>query len=433
MFFFCEKITPRLQYITSFAGKLLLGTTFELTTDKEQFAKERGLRINYSAERITQDEFWVKNSEILFENKIKERLIICFEDNGYKAFFKTEGDFGFDIFAASFYLLSRYEEYLPHVKDSYGRYAHENSLAYRENFLQLPLVNTWFGDFKKKLLRKFPAIQFKQSTFQFIPTYDIDEAYSFLHKQWWRTVGGAVRSLIKENFKQLGERLLVLNGKQRDPFDSYQWMDELHRQYDLKPYYFFLVAAKNGRYDKNILPSKKALRDLIKRHYLHYPTGVHPSWRSGDDNSLLKKEISQLASITGDQVKASRQHFIRLTLPATYRNLINAGIEFDFSMGYGSINGFRASVASPFYWYDLENETPTNLLLYPFCFMEANSFFEQRFDPSQALEELLHYYKSVKSVNGMMITIWHNTFLGTDKLYAGWREIYADFIKRINV
>ena len=97
-------------------------------------------------------------------------------------------------------------------------------------------------------------------------------------------------------------------------------------------------------------------------------------------------------------------------------------------MGYGSINGFRASVASPFYWYDLEKGEQTPLLLFPFCYMEANSFYEQHFSPQQALEELYHYYNVVKAVNGTFIMIWHNHFLGTDRLYAGWREVYEQFI-----
>ena len=100
-------------------------------------------------------------------------------------------------------------------------------------------------------------------------------------------------------------------------------------------------------------------------------------------------------------------------------------------MGYGSINGFRASVASPFYWYDLEKEEATYLLLYPFCYMEANSFFEQKITPQQALEEMRHYYQQVKKVNGTFISIWHNTFLGTDERFKGWRDVYYQFIQEV--
>jgi len=116
-------------------------------------------------------------------------------------------------------------------------------------------------------------------------------------------------------------------------------------------------------------------------------------------------------------------------LPETYRRLINAGIEKDFSMGYGSVNGFRASVASSFFWYDLEKEQQTQLQLFPFCFMDANSFYEQKCTAQQAMTELLNYYNAIKKVNGLMITIWHNHFLGTDPMFAGWREVYEIFLK----
>ena len=60
--------------------------------------------------------------------------------------------------------------------------------------------------------------------------------------------------------------------------------------------------------------------------------------------------------------------------------------------------------------------------------MDANSFYEQKFTAEQALEELQHYCQVVRSVNGMMITIWHNNFLGEGKLFKGWREAYEQFI-----
>ena len=97
-------------------------------------------------------------------------------------------------------------------------------------------------------------------------------------------------------------------------------------------------------------------------------------------------------------------------------------------MGYGSINGFRASVASPFHWFDLEKNEQTSLLVYPFCFMDANAFFEQKLSPAEAYKEMKYYFETIKASGGYMVTIWHNTFLGTDELFSGWRQAYHHFI-----
>jgi len=439
MLFYSHTISPRLQYITDFIGKEIFGKTLEITTNREVFLHFAEPKINYSNERITTGEFWVQPHSLVFEKDIKQQSIKCFDRGGQKAIFKTEGDYPFDIFAACFYLLSRYEEYLPHKKDIYGRYNHENSLAFKESFLHLPLINLWLQEFRSSLKQKFSNLNPQSSTlptgqagFKLLPTYDIDEAFSYKHKQWWRTTGATIKSVIRGQWSAVDERIKVLRGRKKDPFDSYDWMDQLHRQYNLKPYYFFLVARKTGKYDKNILPSEKVTQELIRQHSNRYSIGIHPSWQSGDDADKLKFEILKLGHITGKQILSSRQHFIRFTLPHTYRLLIDLGIESDFSMGYGSINGFRASVASPFYWYDLAKEEQTKLLLYPFCFMDANSFFEQKLSPQQALDEIRQYYKTVKSINGTFITIWHNTFLGTSKLFAGWRDVYEQFIKEIS-
>jgi hypothetical protein len=433
MIVYSTSITNRLRYICDFVGKELTGKPFELTDSKDFFLNYSGPKINYNPEKISNDEFWLKPHALLFESGIKEQTVECFEANNQKAFFQTGGDFPFDIFAASFYLLSRYEEYLPYKKDMYGRYAHENSLAFKENFLTIPLINTWLQSFGEKLSERFPSFTLRPSPFTFLPTYDIDEAYSYKHKEWWRSAGAAAKDLLKGKWQKFALRRKVLNSKEPDPFDSYDWIDNLHRPHKLNPRYFFLIPEKTGRYDRNILPNETAQQVLIKRHADKYAIGIHPSWQSGDESSLIKKEIQTLEHISTLKITSSRQHFIRFTLPQTFRHLLDAGITEDFSMGYGSINGFRASVASPFYWYDLEKEQTTYLLLYPYCYMEANSFFEQKLTPQQALDEMRQYYMSVKTVNGTMITIWHNTFLGTDTLFTGWREVYKQFVDEVMV
>jgi hypothetical protein len=119
-----------------------------------------------------------------------------------------------------------------------------------------------------------------------------------------------------------------------------------------------------------------------------------------------------------------------MSLPDTYRLLIANGINEDYSMGYGSINGFRASVATSFCWYDLANEQQTGLIIHPFCYMEANSFFEQHYTSEQAAEELQQYHDIVKSVHGELISIFHNHFITEQKEWLPWRNMYADFLER---
>ena len=432
MIVFSKTITPRLRYIIDFIGKEIGATEIKLTSNIDEYKNYGDQKINYSPERISPGEFWLPPHPLLFEKNISRQNIECFEINNYKAFFKTEGDFSFDIFAASFYLLSRYEEYLPHQKDMYGRYAHENSLAYKEKFLRLPIINIWLKDFKEKLKQKFPSYTIRNTTFAFLPTYDIDEAYAYKNKSGSRRIGAAIRDLIKGRREEFNLRRKVLSNQEPDPFDSYQWMDALHEKNHLQPKYFFLAAHKTSKYDKNVLPKEEAWQLIVRQHAEKYHIGIHPSWQSGDEPSLIQKEKETIENACGVSITSSRQHFIRFTLPDTFRRLMNAGIKEDFSIGYGSINGFRASVASSFYWYDLEKEEKTELQLYPFCYMDANSFFEQKYSPEQALDEMLQYFNSVKSVNGLFITIWHNTFLGTHSRFTGWREVYEEFIRQIN-
>lgn len=431
MILFSNTITHRLRYIADFIGNQISEEPISITDKHSDFIKYPGVKINYSNEKIAEADFSLQPHHLLFEKSIQPQTITCFESKGHKAFFKTDGDFPFDIFAASFYLLSRYEEYLPHQKDIYGRYAHENSIAFKENFLNLPLVNIWMEDFKQSIQFKFPNFKPKTLNFELLPTYDIDEAYSYKYKEWWRSAGAAIKDILKGKFSRFTLRRNVLNNKVQDPFDSYDWIDDLHRTHHFKPRYFFLVPEKTGKYDRNILPNQTALQILLKRHAEKYSIGIHPSWQSGDEPMLITKEKEIIEKIAKTKVVSSRQHYIRFTLPQTFRYLIEAGIKEDFSMGYGSINGFRASVASPFYWYDLKKEEMTYLLLYPFCYMEANSYYEQKISAQQALEELRHYYKEVKKVNGTFISIWHNTFLGTEEHFRGWREIYQQFIDEV--
>lgn len=344
---------------------------------------------------------------------------------GFTVLFPNDGALGFDLFSALFYLLTRYEEYLPHQKDVYGRYAHDNSIAFKNGFLQEPLIHRWLGHLAQQLWGE-PFVP----PYRFEPTYDIDMAWSYRHKGFARNAGGLLRSLLRRDGKA-GERLSVLLRGAADPFDCYDYLDELHARLPVKPRYFIHAGMQRNKYDKNIPLAHPAMQELVRRLFRSGAIGLHPSWASGDEPGLLQQEKKALEAALGAPVSSSRQHFIRMELPHTYRRLIAAGITDDYSMGYGTINGFRASLAVPFYWYDLEREEATALRLHPFCFMDANAFYEEKKSADEMESELFFYEEQLQQWGGNLITIWHNTILGASPEFAGWARYYAFFAETI--
>ena len=429
MLVYSAHITPRLQYIVNVFAQEIDIAPWALTTNIEEFNAATDAKINYSDCLANTNCIQIQPCKLLFEKGVSQQQINCTVQDGVKVFFQNESDTGFDIFAAAFYLVSRYEEYLPHPKDGHGRFSHENSFAYKEGFLQLPLVNIWIENFKKIIVSKFPNYRFRQKQFTFLPTYDIDIAWSYLHKGFFRTAGNLLKDFFTLHFSGFTQRSRVLSGMEKDPFDTFDWLNEIHAEYDLAPRYFFLVAESLSGYDKNISPHHPAMKQLIATISAKNKIGLHPSWNSNTDEKILQKEKKLLEKISGENITASRQHYLKFSFPHTFRALINAGITKDFSLGYSGDNGFRASLASPFTWYDLEKETETPLTIYPFCFMEGTSIFYKKQTPVQALEELKHLHNEVKKVNGFFCTLWHNSSLSNINEYKGWKNMYISFLR----
>src|SRR5690606_23743124 len=114
---YTHKITPRVKYIFKHICTRVLGIEVSFTTIIEEFIAHDSLKMSYTKQPLG-SEFFVKSHEILFEQGLSDVELNVHPWDTTKAFF-FNGDKGalpFDIFAASFYLLSRYEEYLPHVK-----------------------------------------------------------------------------------------------------------------------------------------------------------------------------------------------------------------------------------------------------------------------------------------------------------------------------
>jgi hypothetical protein len=421
---YTKSYSARQAYVFDFIFREIYGVNFEVLTSASAFAQGEGFKINYSEEGLPAD-LQIMPHGLLFELDIAAQTISVVQWQGLPVFFQTSvSQVPFDLFSAVFYLLSRYEEYLPYTPDEFQRFPHTASVAFKQHFLHLPLADLWLKELKELMLKSEPDLQFRRNKFHFTPTYDIDIAYSYSGKGMVRNLAGAVQDIGRADLKSIKNRSAVLRGALQDPYDSYAFLDDLHARYKLQPVYFFL-AGNNGKLDKNLPFESVVMQHLFARISSRYEVGIHPSFQSHDNKTILKDEIAKIP--TGK----SRQHYIRFQLPQTFRNLLELGIKEEYSMGYGSINGFRAGTSFSFLWFDLEKNETTDLRLFPFCFMECNSFFEQHYSAAQAAEELNRYLETVRQVDGHLISIWHNFSLGTDPLWEGWRLVYEEFLAKL--
>lgn len=412
-------------------GHRLVGFPLQLIHHPAQWPQGQP-GINYSTESLAVPAYHIWPHGLLSQSGIQPMaaIIDITASGSLPAFFTAKGgQHPFDLLAASFYLLSRYEEYEPSApQDSFGRFSHTGSLLHRHGWLKRPLIDEWVAQLKAVLLQQFPAWPMKPGTFRFTPTYDVDVAWSYLHKGWKRSLGGMAKDLLRARWQQVGHRCKALLGSMPDPFDRFAALQALHAQGPWQPHFFLLVARQQRGYDKNISPRQPALQQLFLQLQQYATIGLHASWAASEDAPTLAAEKAWLEQLLLQPTASNRMHYLHFSLPATYEQLIEVGITSDYSMGYGDINGFRAGTSHPFYWYHLPKEKGTMLQVFPFGWMDANSRFEQRDSPEEALQELQEMQQRVQQTHGHFIAIWHHHLMANEPDGHPWWQLHTTFL-----
>ncbi|MEM1328009.1 MAG: polysaccharide deacetylase family protein [Bacteroidota bacterium] len=414
--------SKRLQYIADYLFETLLGLKIEWTDNVAYFRRSDAAKLNYSQSSFDFPCLHIVPHTLLKETNISVQIIDFQYIEGNPFFFKTNevSAIQHDLLAAAFYLLSRYEEYLPFEADEHGRFSAHQSLAYKTGFLQRPLIQEWATHLGNQLKSLFPHIEIRSPKYTFQATFDIDIAWAYRHRPLWRSVGASLRDFKNINFSTTKDRWATLLNAKRD---SYFIFDELEQWHEKPPIYFFLLADY-ATYDKNIDPNHPAMKTLIERVGATAPLGIHPSYQSNDDHLRLAMEIKRLRSLSGKAVNKSRQHYLKLHLPITYRRLVQQQIEADYSMGYADDVGFRASTAVPFYWYDLEKEEVTRLKIVPFQVMDVTLKTYLQLSPEQARNTLQQLVKTVRQFGGNFIPLWHNSSFSSIGDWEAWKDVY---------
>ena len=427
---YVPSVSPRVKYAFRILFRSCLKAEYTLTSRREAYLAAGGPRVNYSLAPLAEGELWLPAGPLLWEEGIGAQNIELFHLQGLPAFFQMaaeEATFPFDLPALAFYLASRYEEHLPFAADKLGRFPASQSLAFREGFLQQPLVNQWALRLAQLLEQRFPDLHITRPAYRFLPTYDVDMAWAYRHRPLWLNLAGTLRELATARWGLAYSRWACLLGNRPDPFDTFSYLRQLHRSEGLSALFFFLLGDHN-RHDKNIPVDNPAFRKLIARVADTRSVGLHPSYASNYKEGQLRKEVKRLKKITGENVVRSRQHFLLLRFPDTYRRLVEQGIQEDYSMGFADAAGFRAGLSTPFYWYDLETEQIQPLKIFPFAAMDVTLRRYMALKPEAALGRLRELCLRCRETGGSFITLWHNSSFSEEHGWKGWRKVYENML-----
>jgi len=408
----------------------ILGIDVSFTTTVEDFIKHSGPKITYSKTPL-QNEFFIRSNSLLFEQGISDVDIIMNDWDGLPCFFEAgeRSNIPFDIFSASFYLLSRYEEYLPHVKDELGRFPVKESLAYQHKFLQRPLVDLWAKKFLGVLKERFPDIEQKKRKYQFTSIVNVTSSHCFAHRGFFRTLGGVILDLSKFKLLRLAKRVVVWVRPSKDPYDNFSYLVNLHKEIRCKTMFFFQFADYS-RHDKNVSIFKNKFRYLIKSVADYSRVSLSASDKSSLSNEILKDEKDKLAELLNRPVTYARMRYNRINIPKTYQDLVATEFTDDFTMGYTHQIGFRAGTCTPFYFYDINLEVQQPIRIHPFAVCDY-AFLKHK-KQEQVFVEVDAVFREIKEVNGEFNIVFSNELLGSSNSLQ-WLELYKAILKRYYV
>jgi len=339
-----------------------------------------------------------------------------------------------DIFATSFFMLTRWEEYVNKIRDQHNRFPAYESLAYKNNFLDRPIVNEHLEDLKNNLKKLDETLIFKKRKFQIYLTCDVDNAKKY------RNFKSGIKDIIddlvvKKNIrfflKNIAHKVLFTFRLVKDPYDTFDYMMDCSEKLNLK-IYFFLHSSNSSKHDINNDKYIKALANKIlkRNHFL----GYHPSYCAYKDYNLFIKDKEHIEKIIENNLYFGRQHYLNFLVPTTWQIWEDAKMKWDSSLGYADKEGFRCGTCYPFTTFNILTRQHLSVVENPLIVMDTSfvTYRENKLAPKDMEKKIIDLIDIVKKYNGNFVFLWHNNNFNRSGWYE-YREVYKNIINYLSM
>lgn len=359
---------------------------------------------------------------------IDERMIPIFRNEKIlfdKHLIYDDGEsiiFNFDILYSAFYILTRMEEMERTDLDKWGRFPASASHAYKNNYLHRPVVDEYAEILWFCIKKLWPGLQRKERKFEMMLTHDVDEPFEALFKPAWRMV----RSFGSDIMRKHNARLAVDRAKtwfevkqgqlERDRVYNFNRIMDIDESVGCKGAFYFIPdcsSKMSGDYRLDHPAIKGLIRHICERGH---EIGYHGSFDTYMDMNKTKQEVAHLKEIAtlegASQIRwGGRQHYLRWSAPQTWRNYAEAGLDYDATLSYANVAGFRCGTCRPYTVFDAKKRKVLGIIEYPLIVMECSLLDESYMGYSyeEAREYIIELKHKCFRYKGSFVTLWHNS------------------------
>ncbi len=415
---FTDFVSERLVYTFQFICKSR-GIEFHFCNDPQRFESDLAeAKFVYSEYPFENSYPTILPANLIFEEGIKVQQIAQFheQDFSYLQFAKVP-----DLLASIFFVIACYEEYLPYSPDEHDRFTAQNSILNEYQWLNQPIADIWAEKLLDFIQLGYPTFSYKKPRVSFTLTFDIDNTFAFKHKNTLQLLGGRVKDFLQGNSENQILRGKVLSGEVQDPNDTFDTiLDYVKGGINTK---VFWHLGDFKKFDRNIAWTNAVHQRLIQKLAAQVQVGIHPSYFSYLNESLVKQERGRLEHILKKPVFHSRQHFLKIRFPGTFQLLHNITIKHDYSLGFADAVGFRLGTAQAVPFFNLITDEVTDLMLHPFIYMDGTLNQYMKKSPEEAKEIVLNLIHQVKTHGGEFMCIWHNDTINNLGQWVDWKQV----------
>lgn len=346
----------------------------------------------------------------------------------------------YDILGLIYWVFNRLEELGHSDLDSQSRFSAYSSHAYKNSYLERPIVDEWLIILSQVVKRLWPKCKLINSNFKIKLSHDVDIVSRYHFASPLIATKRLIIDIIKlRNFRSSlsSFRGYCFKHKELSKYDIYNTFDWIMRQSEdkgLKSTFYFLCGQTSQKYDAEYDIKHPIIRKLMRNiHERGHEIGLHPSYNSYQDPKVITSELEKLKGIFQEEdihqnFLGSRMHYLRWRHPVTLINLEKAQLSHDSTMTYANLAGFRCGTCREFPGFDPIKNKILKIRIRPLIAMEHTVIAKGYMGlgvSKEAFDKFIQLKNACKAVKGDFTLLWHNNQLATSKQ----KELYSSLLE----